>query len=262
MDVRAYNSQAWDRKVSDGSPWTLPVNAETIAAARRGRWQVILTPTIPVPETWFPDLQDCDLLCLAGGGGQQGPVLAAAGARVTVFDNSPAQLGQDRLVAQREGLELTTCEGDMADLGAFADASFDVVFHPVANCFIPDIRPVWRECHRVLRPGGVLLSGFMNPAFYIFDAELIDTKGELAVTYALPYADLTDLPQDYRDKLLDDGLPLEWGHTFDDQIGGQLAAGFLLTGFFEDRFPDQMNDPISRHLPVAFATRAVKPPVR
>jgi len=30
--------------------------------------------------------------CLASGGGQQGPVLAAAGAHVTVFDNSPRQL--------------------------------------------------------------------------------------------------------------------------------------------------------------------------
>src|SRR5579872_3572064 len=99
MDVRSYNSHAWNRQVEKGDRWTVPVSPETIAAARRGDWQVVLTPTRPVPQDWFPPLASLDVLCLASGGGQQGPVLAAAGANVTVLDNSPAQLGQDRLVA-------------------------------------------------------------------------------------------------------------------------------------------------------------------
>jgi 2-polyprenyl-3-methyl-5-hydroxy-6-metoxy-1,4-benzoquinol methylase len=70
------------------------------------------------------------VLCLASGGGQQGPILAAAGARVTVFDNSPQQLAQDRFVARREGLTLETVEGDMRDLSVFADVSFDLIVHP------------------------------------------------------------------------------------------------------------------------------------
>src|SRR5205085_1973198 len=100
---------------------------------------------------WFPPVAGLEVLCLASGGGQQGPILAAAGARVTVFDNSPNQLAQDRLVADREGLALETVRGDMADLAAFPDARFDLIVHPCSNMFVPDVRPVWREAFRVLR---------------------------------------------------------------------------------------------------------------
>ena len=137
MDIRAYNRSAWDREVARGNMWTQPVDQEVIQAARSGKWSVLLTPTKPVPGDWFPELNELELLCLACGGGQQGPVFAAAGAKVTVFDNSPAQLSQDRLVAQREGLELRLVEGDMANLSEFADESFDLIFHPVSNVFRP-----------------------------------------------------------------------------------------------------------------------------
>src|SRR5690606_7312110 len=114
------------------------------------------------PKQWFGTLKGKDVLCLASGGGQQVPILAAAGGRVTSFDNSEEQLSRDRAVAEREGLGVETVQGDMADLSVFPDASFDLVFHPASNLFIPDVNPVWRECFRVLRPGGRLLSGFLN----------------------------------------------------------------------------------------------------
>ena len=264
MDIHEHNRVAWDRKVAGGSPWTRPVDGETVAAARAGRWQVILTPQLPVPAGWFPghpDLTGCRLLCLAGGGGQQGPVLAAAGADVTVLDASAAQLARDRLVADRDGLDLATVQGDMADLGAFADASFDLIFHPVANCFVPELSPVWRECFRVLRPGGALLAGFMNPAYYLFDYQAIEDRGELEVRYRLPYSDLADLPRDILRTYLAEEEALEWSHTLEAQIDGQLAAGFVLTGLYEDRFGPEVNDPVSRYLAISLATRAIKPPL-
>src|SRR5512137_353933 len=174
MDIRRYNRDAWDREVRKSNKWTVPVSADTIAKARRGDWQIVLTPTMPVPADWFPQLKGADVLCLASGGGQQGPILAAAGARVTVFDNSPRQLDRDREVAEREGLDIRTVEGDMADLSAFAGASFDLIVHPVSNIFARDVLPVWREAYRVLRPGGALLAGFSNPINYIFDLDLLD----------------------------------------------------------------------------------------
>ncbi|MEN8005946.1 MAG: class I SAM-dependent methyltransferase [Candidatus Krumholzibacteriota bacterium] len=258
MDIRAYNSRAWDRKVSEKSLWTVPVEPAVIAAARRGEWRIILTPTVPVPRDWFGDLTDCDLLCLASGGGQQGPILAAAGARVTVFDNSPAQLAQDRLVAEREGLDIRTIEGDMADLGEFSTDSFDLIVHPVANCFVPELAPVWREAFRVLRPGGALLSGMMNPAYYCFDFELAE-KGELEFRHKLPYSDLASLDHATLKRHRERGLPLEFSHTLADQIGGQLRAGFVLADFYEDDFGPDIADPISEFMPTMMATRAVKP---
>lgn len=258
MDVRSYNRGAWDRQVEGGNRWTVPVSREEVAAARRGEWQIVLTPLKPVPAGWFPPLEDADVLCLASGGGQQGPILAAAGARVTVFDNSPAQLAQDRMVAEREGLEIRTVEGDMRDLSALEDASFDLIFHPVSNVFAPEVRPVWREAFRVLRRRGVLLAGFANPVMYIFDFEKVDNEGVLEVKHRLPYSDVDSLDEDELQMVMESGRPLEYSHSLEDQIGGQLEAGFVLTGFFEDRF-DAEEDPISRVMPTFIGTRAVKP---
>jgi SAM-dependent methyltransferase len=258
MDVVTYNRDAWDRQVRDGNEWTVPVGPEVIAAARRGDWSIVLTAVKPAPRDWFPPLDGADVLCLASGGGQQGPVLAAAGAHVTVFDNSPAQLAREREVADREGLNIRTVQGDMRDLGALADASFDLVFHPVSNVFCPEVRPVWREAYRVLRPGGVLLVGFMNPAIYIFDLELADRTGELNVRYTLPYADATSKTAVELKTQMEKGWPLEYSHSITDQIGGQLDAGFVLTALYEDHHPEAWNDPLSKYMPVYIATRAVK----
>ena len=201
MDVRKYNREKWDLQVEYGNPWTIPCSPEVIAAARKGEWSVLLTEQKSVPRAWFPkDLHGLDILCLASGGGQQGPVFAAAGANVTVFDNSPRQLEQDRMVAKREGLVLITVEGDMRDLSVFGDGCFDLVFHPVSNVFCPEVRPVWREAFRVLRPGGILLAGFGNPCMYIFDIPLAE-KGVFEVKYTLPF-DATQLSEEERQRVV------------------------------------------------------------
>jgi SAM-dependent methyltransferase len=256
MDVREHNRLAWNREVEKGNRWTVPVGPEVTAAARRGRWQIFLTPTRPVPRQWFPELAGCEVLCLASGGGQQGPILAAAGASVTVFDNSPRQLAQDRLVAERDGLEIVTVEGDMRDLSAFADGSFDLIVHPVSNTFVPEVRPVWREAHRVLRPGGALLAGFTNPALYLFDWDAWD-EGRLEVRNRLPYSDVETLSEAQKEIYRQEGLPFEFSHTLEDQIGGQLDAGFLLAGLYEDYAGDD-DDLLADHMPSFVATRALK----
>jgi len=255
MDSYAqYNRKAWDNQVATGNPWTLPVTTEQIQAARRGEWSLVLTPTIPVPHEWYPPLNGANVLCLASGGGQQGPLLAAAGAHVTVYDNSPAQLARDQMVAERDNLDLVTLLGDMRDLSAFPDHHFDLIFHPVSNIFVPEILPVWCECYRVLRSGGILLAGFVNPLVYIFDFDKMDA-GELVVSKKLPYADVTDLSAEQLKKFEQEKLPYEWSHSLDEQIGGQLAAGFVLTGLYEDIDPTSV---LGKTLPTFIATRAVK----
>lgn len=255
FDPVAHNRAAWDREVEGGNEWTQPVGPEVIARARAGDWSIVLIGHEPVPRSWFPDeLAGADVLCLASGGGQQGPVLSAAGARVTVLDNSPRQLGRDEEVARREGLDIRTVLGDMRDLGVFADGSFDVVCNPVSNVFCPDLEPVWRESCRVLRPGGVLMAGFLNPDIFIFDASALDERGEFVVRHPLPFSSL-DLPADERQRTYGTG-PIEYSHTLTAQIGGQLAAGFTLTHLVE---APHHADPTARYMPGYFATRATKP---
>ena len=90
------------------------------------------------------------------------------------------------MIAERERLDVRCIQGDMADLSCLANESFDLVFHPASNVFVPDLAPVWQGCYRVLRPGGHLLAGFMNPAVFMFDHEEAERTNELKVKYSLP----------------------------------------------------------------------------
>ena len=255
MDIRSHNREAWDHYVDIGVEWTKPVSPEIIANARRGEWSVLLTEQKSVPREWFPEMNSLDVLCLACGGGQQGPVFTSAGAHVTVFDNSPKQLARDREVAEREGLDIHTVEGDMRNLSVFADESFDFVFNPVSTLFVPEVRPVLKEAYRVLRPGGTFLLGAMNPFYYIFDLAKME-KGELEVKFSVPYSDTQSMTETDLQEYLRTGNALEFSHTLTDLIAGQTDVGFHIIGFYEDRHSDS---PLSKYHPTYIATRALKP---
>jgi len=257
MDIRRHNSEAWDRQVEGRNPWTIPVSPRKVEDARSGQWEIFLTPTRPVPKDWFPPLRGASVLCLASGGGQQGPILAAAGAEVTVLDNSPRQLEQDRHVAERDGLDLRPVEGDMRNLSCFSDETFDLIVHPVSNTFVPEVKPVWREAYRVLRAGSCLLSGFDNPAVHVFDSAAYE-RGELVVANVLPYSDAESLSAEDLAGRGQEGAPLEFGHTLDDLIGGQMESGFVIVGFYEDRYPQEQHDLLGRYMSTFMATRACK----
>ena len=124
----------------------------------------------------------------------------------------------------------------MRDLARFPDGAFDLVFHPVSNCFVPDPRPVWREAARVLRPGGRLLAGFCLPHMFLVDPEK-DDAGVIDVRFRLPYSDIDQMTPEEVARLRAKGEPLSWGHTLDALIGGQLESGLVIKGFYEDNWP-------------------------
>jgi ubiquinone/menaquinone biosynthesis C-methylase UbiE len=256
MDILKHNSKAWDHEVMRGNPWTQPVSTQEITQARLNNFRIVLTPTKAVPRHWINPVKDKRILCLASGGGQQGPLLAAAGARVTVLDASEKQLERDNSVATREGLSLETVPGDMADLSCFQGNTFDLIVHPVSNCFVPKITPVWQECFRVLRPSGALLSGFSNPIIYSLDRGLFD-RGIFQLKHRIPYSDEESLTSEELQKFVENSKPLEFGHSLEDQIGGQLNAGFVLRGLYEDLWGNgEVED---KYFPSFMATWATKP---
>ena len=144
-NYRDINSEVIDGWCEDGWEWGRPISHEVYAAAQRGEWSVYLTPTKPVPHEWFGELRGKRLLGLASGGGQQIPVFSALGAHCTVLDYSERQCESERMVAEREGYSVEVIRADMTKPLPFADGSFDIIFHPVSNCYIEEIEPVFRE---------------------------------------------------------------------------------------------------------------------
>ena len=260
MDIVEHNRAAWNRECREGGRWSIPVDAAAVARARAGDCRVVLTPDRIVPPDWLGDLRGRQVLCLASAGGQQAPLLAAAGAHVTSFDVSDEQLANDTAVAQREGLALRTLRGDMADLSALPAAAFDLVFHPVSNVFVADPVAVWRGCARVLRPGGSLLAGVMNPAFFLFDHDEAASTGHLEVRFRLPYReDDGDAPDTQltpaRKAQIDAGDQVQFSHSLQAQVGGLLEAGFVLTGLYEDHWQGA-GTPLDAYMPSSIALRA------
>lgn len=220
------NADTIDQWVQGGWEWGRPILHEVFLQARQGKWGVLLTPTKAVPKSWFPKMAGCRVLGLASGGGQQMPVFAALGARCTVMDYSPRQLDSEKMVALREGYEIQIVRADMTKPFPFEDASFDLIFHPVSNCYIQDVTHVWRECFRVLAPGGMLLSGLDNGMNFALD----ENTGALA--HRLPYNPLDD-PNEL-ERAVRAGEGVQFSHTIEEQIAGQLQAGFLLLDVYGD----------------------------
>ena len=249
MNYQDINSQVIDRWVEEGWEWGIPISHEAYVAAQNGKWDTVLTPTKPVPHHWFGDLKGKKVLGLASGGGQQMPVFAALGADCTVLDYSQKQLDSESMVSQREGYSIRIIRADMTKPLPFSDGEFDLIFHPVSNCYIEKVEPVFAECFRILRSGGVLLCGLGNEINYLVNEE------EREISNEMPFNPLIN--EKYRKQLEEEDCGMQFSHTVEEQIGGQLKAGFILTDIFGDTNGEgrlhEMN--IETYL----ATRAVKP---
>lgn len=242
------NSDTFDKWVEEGWEWGQPISHETFEKAKNGDWHVVLTPTKPVPREWFCEMNGAEVLGLASGGGQQMPIFTALGAKCTVMDYSKMQLLNEKEIAIRENYEIKLIREDMTKPLPFDDESFDLIFHPVSNCYIEDVLPVWKECFRVLKKGGILLSGLDNGINYIFDDD------ETAMIHKLPFNPLKN-KQQYKDSIKND-WGIQFSHTIEEQIGGQLKAGFIITDIYQD------TNGVGRlhefNVPSFYATRAVK----
>ena len=154
------------------------------------------------------------------------PVFTALGAECTVFDYSGKQLESERLVAEREEYSIETVRGDMTKPLPFADEAFDLIFHPVSNCYVKDVKAIWKECWRVLKPGGTLLAGVDHYINYIVD------DSERNIVNSLPFDPLVN--GEHRKQLEKADAGFQFSHTLEEQINGQLEAGFTLLELYED----------------------------
>ncbi|MBE5905474.1 MAG: class I SAM-dependent methyltransferase [Lachnospiraceae bacterium] len=220
------NASTIDRWIEEGWEWGIPVSHEIYEKAKCGEWEILLTPTKPVPKEWFGELKGKKVLGLASGGGQQMPIFAALGAECTVLDYSSRQIESEKMVAQREGYEIRIIQGDMTKPLPFDNEEFDLIFHPVSNCYVEEVKPIWKECYRILKKGGRLLAGLDNGVNYLVD------EAEKEIVNSLPFNPLKNPEQ--RKQLEDEDCGIQFSHTLEEQIGGQLEACFQLSSVYED----------------------------
>jgi SAM-dependent methyltransferase len=245
------NAKTIDKWVENGWEWGIPISHEKYIKAKNGEWDVVLTASKYVPKEWFPKLKDKKRLGLACGGGQQMPVFVALGADCTVLDYSESQLAGEKYVAGRESYAINIIKADMSKELPFNDFEFDIIFHPVSNCYVEDVYPIWKECYRILKKGGILLAGVDNGINFLFDDI---EKAPLTVVNKLPFNPLKDKNLYEKSIKANDGI--QFSHTLEEQIGGQLKAGFILTDIYEDY--DKIGLLREYNIPQYIATRAIK----
>lgn len=245
------NSKTIDKWIEGGWEWGKPITHDEYLKAKNGNVQVLLTPTKYVPKEWFPELKGKKILGLASGGGQQMPVFSALGAICTVLDYSDKQLESERMVAERENYEIEIIKADMIKKLPFEDESFEIIFHPVSNCYIENVYHVWNECFRVLKRGGILMAGVCNGINFLFDD---DVKEPLILKNKLPYNPLKD--EKLYKELEENNHSIQFSHTIEEQIGGQIKSGFILKDLYEDYNNEGL---LKEYIPTFIATLAVKP---
>ena len=181
-------------------------------------------------RAWLPErLDGFAVLCLAAGGGKHGPLYAAAGAKVTVLDISPAMLELDRAVARERRIDLEILQGSMDDLSMLGVGRFDLVIHPVSTCYLPDVAKVFREVARVTRPGGLYVSQHKSPTSLQATLEPA-ASGRYELVH--PQAGGDPLPPAPPSRLRETGTQ-EFIHPLSALLGGICAAGFTIDDICE-----------------------------
>jgi len=249
LNYTEINAKTIDGWIENGWEWGVPISHEDYVKALNGECNVLLTPTKFVPKNWFPELKNKKLLGLACGGGQQMPVFSALGADCTVLDYSDRQLASEKYVAERENYKINIVKADMTKKLPFDNETFDIIFHPVSNSYIENVYHVWNECYRILKKGGILLAGLDNGINYLFD----DNEKSLEIVNKLPFNPLKNEAQLKKIEKSNDGI--QFSHTIEEQIGGQLKAGFILKDLYEDHDSIGL---LKDYIPTFIATMAIK----
>lgn len=237
--IAKYNMERWKALVEANALFTRPaLNLDIVSARKRLD-----------PEGRLGSLAGKDVLCLAGGGGQQSAAFALLGANVTVFDLSAAQLQQDAEAATHYGVNIKIVEGDMRDLSSFEKMAFDIVYHAYSLGFVPDVSAVFQQVARVLRAGGIYYFNCANPFFIGLSERDWNEEG---YTLKYPYLDGAEITYEDPDWVYDRDqaneaiqLPREYRHTLSTLIGGLVEQSFVIlhVSDYTDFYPDSQAEP-------------------
>jgi SAM-dependent methyltransferase len=259
--VAEHNQRMWERLAEAGIPYTRPQGTPPRDAKGKRRFLDELTYGRIKGVT----LDGKRVLSLAGGGGWDPILFAELGAETTLFDLSPRQLGTVRALAKERGTKLRVVQGDMRDLSAFPDASFDLVYHHHSLVFVPDPAKVIREVARVLAPGGSYVFSTMHPV----TLRMYETWTGTGWTFKQRYFENGPVPFKDATWSFDDvsveAPTLEYGHRLSDLVNACVRAKLVVDGLWEwspgdAGGPPGSDDDLESYLPAYIAIRARRLP--
>ena len=99
----------------------------------------------------------------------------------------------------------------------FENETFDIIFNPVSNVYIEDLENIYKETSRVLKKGGLLMVGFMNPWIYMYDADIVwdKTDEELLLKFSILF-NLKELEEEGKISINPE-YGYEFNHTLETQ---------------------------------------------
>lgn len=182
-------------------------------------------------------MSDKDVCVVGSGDNHAAFAFAGMGANVTSVDISDRRLAVASKRAAHLGLPITFVQADAADLSHIPNAEFDLVFS--SNGFfvwISDLRAVFSEIHRILRPGG-------HYVFYDIHPFQRPWKSQVTpVEVAKPYWKTGPFEDD------EDGA-FEFHWTLADILNSLATAGFNLRRVLESPAADSRFWQDYSHLP-------------
>lgn len=247
----------WDRLASAGIPYTRPQGKPPRDARGKRRFLDELT----YGRIKGTRLEGKRVLSLAGGGGWDAVLFAELGAETTLFDLSPRQLTTVRTLARERGTKLRFAQGDMRDLSAFDDGTFDLVYHHHSMVFVPDAARVIREVARVLAPSGTYVFSTMHPVTLRMYETWTGTGWGFKQRYfdngPVPFKDATWAFDDVKVE----APTLEYAHRLSDLVNACVRAKLVVDGLWEwspgdAGGPPGSDDELEQLLPAYIAIRA------
>jgi SAM-dependent methyltransferase len=226
-EIAKYNARRWDALARSRAVFTRP-RLDLDARAARDYLD---------PKGLLGEVGGKDVLCLAGGGGQQSAAFALLGARVVVLDISEEQLRRDAEAAAHFGVKIETRCGDMRDLSRFAPDSFDIIWQPYSINFVPEARAVFGEVARVARDGATYYFNCANPFLFGLRADDWDGRG---YPLKLPYLDGVEVTREdeswvFRGESQREEIRAcrEYRHTLGALVGGLIEQRFVILDISE-----------------------------
>jgi SAM-dependent methyltransferase len=103
------------------------------------------------------------ILDLGCGAGHAAIALARQGAHAIALDASPRQLERGRRLAEAEEVRVEWHRSDLADLAFLNADSVDIALSVHALAEVEDLDRVFRQVHRVMRPGSAFVFSYEHP---------------------------------------------------------------------------------------------------